>query len=214
MSNHSAVGLKTPLYSGGRIAAIAALLAFVPVLGLLIGQGFGGQVDWTISQLTVLHGDASDGLWATGLKTLTWLGHFGPRTTIAALLAILVYRWRGPLGAAILLGCSLLASGYSSLLKAIFDRPRPDIIPHLDAVTSASFPSGHATGATVLYVMLAMLVPPKFRVAAWIFAVVMISLMSISRLALGVHWMTDLLGGVAIGVAFALLARPFIAWRA
>lgn len=214
MQNSAELKPASSLYNGAQILAIAALLSFVPILGWLIGRGFGGQTDWVISQLLVLHGDAADGAWAAVLQFVTWIGHFGPRTAMVALLALLVYRWRGAMGAAAFLGFSLLSSGYSSLLKTIFDRPRPDIIAHLDAVSSASYPSGHAAGATVLYVMLAMAVPSQFRVAAWILAVVMISLMSISRLALGVHWMTDIVGGLAIGMAFALLARPFIAWRA
>lgn len=201
-------------YSGTISALIIALLLFVPLLGWLISKGVGGQMDWLVSQLLVLHGDAADGAWADLLKAVTWLGHFGPRTAMVLLLAYWVFRLRGAVGAGMLVACSVLASGYSSLFKVIFDRERPDIIPHLDAVTSASYPSGHATGAMFLYLALVMVLPPRYRAVAGAFAAVMVGLMSISRLALGVHWLTDIIGGLAIGLAFALLARPFIAWRA
>ncbi len=212
--HHRAIPATGPRYGVAQISVIIALLLFVPLLGWLVSRGVGGQMDWLVSQLLVLHGDAAHGTWAQILQAVTWMGHFGPRTATVLVLALFVYRMRGLVGAAALLLCSLLASGYSSVFKAIFDRERPDIIPHLDAVSSASYPSGHATGAMVLYAMLAMIVPPAYRVAAWILAVVMVSLMSISRLALGVHWLTDIFGGLAIGLAFALMARPFIVWRA
>ncbi|MCC2601014.1 phosphatase PAP2 family protein [Sphingopyxis yananensis] len=206
--------LGTAHYGHQHIALIMALLLFAPIFGWLISRGLGGQMDWLVSQLLSLHGDAAHGAWAKLLIAVTWLGHFGPRTAMALILAYYVYRIRGAVGAAVLLGCFFAASGYSSLLKAIFDRERPDIIVHLDHVSSASYPSGHAAGAMVIMVMLATIVPPRFRSLAWVIALLWVGLMSISRLALGVHWLTDIIGGLAIGLGFALLARPFIQWRA
>lgn len=187
-----------------------ALLLFVPLLGWMVAQGWTDQWDWNISEQLSLRGDDRTGLWAQWLQGVTWIGHFGPRSTIAILLALLIYHWRGLLAAAVFCITPFLASGYSSLFKALFDRPRPNLIAHLDSVSSASYPSGHATGAVLLYLIFAMAVPRAWRWPAALLAAIMIIMMAISRLSLGVHWATDIIGGICVGLGFALLARPYL----
>jgi undecaprenyl-diphosphatase len=98
---------------------------------------------------------------------------------------------------------------FSHLLKMGFDRPRPDLVPHRQQVYTSSFPSGHSMGATLTFLTLAALlsrVEKSRRTQLFLLSVAMgMSLMvGLSRVYLGVHWPTDVLGGWAMGTAWAL----------
>lgn len=94
-------------------------------------------------------------------------------------------------------------------LKNAFDRPRPDIVPALTEGLSASFPSGHALTAAVVYLTLgAMLAAatPRLHVKIYLLSIALFltGLVGITRIYLGVHYPTDVLAGWCIGAAWAL----------
>jgi undecaprenyl-diphosphatase len=134
--------------------------------------------------------------------------------TVAALgFMLLNRRWGGAIFVLVsVVGGALISSG----LKNLFDRPRPDLVPHAVEVTSASFPSGHSLLAMVTYLTLGALlaeVQPKPRFKAYIlfWAIALSLLVGASRVYLGVHWPTDVLAGWCIGSAWALLCGS-VAW--
>jgi membrane-associated phospholipid phosphatase len=97
-------------------------------------------------------------------------------------------------------------------VKLLVGRPRPPVAFALAAASGYSFPSGHATDAAAVYGMLAALLAaasPSWRrkVTVWAVMVGVIGAVGLSRMYLGVHWLTDVLGGFALGGAwlFALL---------
>lgn len=97
----------------------------------------------------------------------------------------------------------------STVLKHWFERARPDLVPHEVIVSNASFPSGHAFGAAMVYLTLAALLtlrlqPRAARVILLALAIGLALAVGVSRVALGVHWPSDVLAGWAAGSGWAL----------
>ena len=189
----------------------AALLLMVILLGFAAGAGWSDGADRLISHALSLRVDESSAAFIAFMQWTSWIGGSTPRWIIVILMCGLVWRWRGPRCAVGLGGASLLSNLASSLLKLGFGRARPDLIDHLDYQTSFSYPSGHATSAAAVYLMLAWLAPPRWRGFAWALAFAMILLNGVSRIMLGVHWASDIVGGTMLGAAFALLSIWWVA---
>lgn len=98
----------------------------------------------------------------------------------------------------------------SQILKRVFERPRPDLVPHMVEVSTASFPSGHAMGSAVVWLtlgaMLARFLPrTRLRIYVMGLAVTITGLVGLTRVYLGVHWPTDVISGWTAGAVWALL---------
>lgn len=112
----------------------------------------------------------------------------------------------------------LLGGVISTAVKVLVDRPRPE---HDEPITEAfgkSFPSGHAMTSTVAYgtLLLAFMpfIPPRRRRAAVAGYVLLVLLISASRLGLGVHYLSDVLGGIVLGAAWLCVSvATFRVWR-
>lgn len=98
----------------------------------------------------------------------------------------------------------------NAMLKLLFNRSRPDVVPHLREVMTLSFPSGHAmTSAAVFLTLGALLMRiSDRRLTRWYcmgVAMTATGLVGASRVYLGVHYPTDVLAGWLIGLSWALL---------
>ncbi|MFL9683677.1 phosphatase PAP2 family protein [Streptomyces sp. KL110A] len=140
------------------------------------------------------------------------------RLLVAALVVWLLTRraWRLAAWA----GVTATAGGLIGLLvKNVVERARPHLPDPVSHAPGFSFPSGHAMTATtscaVLLLVLLPLVPPSRRLLAWTLAVISVVGVGFTRVALGVHWVSDVVGGWLLGLAVVTATTlAFEAWRA
>ncbi len=140
-------------------------------------------------------------------------------TVAIVLLAIAVVR-RNPRDIAFLSALLILRSA-TTLLKGVFDSPRPtrDMAEVLETFQGYGFPSGHAvTSATALgglaFLLARHFESPSVRwciVGFWLLGVAMTGY---ARIWVGAHWLTDVVGGSLYGIAIVLLAANISAWAA
>lgn len=128
-------------------------------------------------------------------------------TVIGVTAALFAGRWRLALAGLVSVSSGMLVM---NLLKSGYNRPRPDLVRHAAFVHDASFPSGHATMSAVVYLTLGIILaqsqPRKgVRIFAVTLSVLITMLVGISRVYLGVHWPTDVIGGWALGTVWAVL---------
>ena len=203
-SPESYLGLQLTL---GALALICASWVFggiaedvvsgdpLTLVDVQLAQWFRTQVTASLTPLmfavTDLHGPA--GVTIMGLMMAAWLAWRRNWYWLVSLVAVL------PLGMAI-----------NSLMKYAFQRARPSLEAPVLVLTSYSFPSGHVAGATLLYGMLIALVYSgtpawRWRSLAALGAGLMVVLVAMSRMYLGVHYLSDVLAAFAEGVAWLAL---------
>jgi undecaprenyl-diphosphatase len=143
----------------------------------------------------------------TVVKAITWLGSDGVLWTVTGAAVVLLAvrkRWR--------LAVYLLVTGAGALimdpvLKSLVGRARPVVAHPVAHGTGNSFPSGHSLGSIVCYGALLLVFIPAIRPGRWrrafIAAIaVLVALIGISRVLLGVHYLSDVLGAWALGVTW------------
>ncbi|MFJ8160506.1 phosphatase PAP2 family protein [Streptomyces sp. NPDC096136] len=126
------------------------------------------------------------------------------RLLVAALVVWLLLR--GAVRLALWAAVTAMAGGLlGALAKGVVARARPDLPDPVSHAPGFAFPSGHAMTATtscaVLLLVLLPLAPRRRRPLLWVLAVVSVVGVGYTRVALGVHWVSDVLGGWLLGLA-------------
>ncbi|MDI4665738.1 phosphatase PAP2 family protein [Xanthobacter autotrophicus] len=197
-----------------------AFYVFVKVADEVV-EGDTGRLDRDLILALRNPADPSDPLGPPWLEEMmrdfTAMGGTGVLTllTILVVLFLLMTRKRH---SALLVAFSVAGgTALSQLLKWGFDRPRPDFVPHGMSVYSQSFPSGHAMLSAVVYLTLGALLArtqARTRVKVYLLgaAAALTVIVGVSRIYLGVHWPTDVLGGWALGAAWAFSCWLLMVW--
>ncbi|OCJ04518.1 acid phosphatase [Rhizobium sp. AC27/96] len=203
-------------------ALSGGILLFVYLTGEVIEgstKGFDEAILLALRQPNELSTPIGPGWLTHAVKDITSLGGTTVLTLMTVLVTIYLLLDRRRAIAIFVLASVLGGWALSTMLKLGVARPRPDIVPHLVEVNDLSFPSGHAMVSAVTYLTLAALISGTrryrstrlFIVAVGILLTLMIGM---SRLYLGVHYPTDVLGGWCAGATWALgcwlIARRFI----
>ena len=198
----------------GWLAGVAAVLwGFVHLANRLLGndpRGFDQAVLLSLRNPTDLADPIGPPWLELFARDITSLGSISVLTLVtlcACGFLLMVRKRRTALVLLIAVGGGLLLSFG---LKDLFDRPRPDLVPHAVQVATQSFPSSHAMMSAVIYLTLGALLArtqPRRQVKAYLLgtAVLLTLLIGTSRVYLGVHWPTDVLAGWWAGAAWAML---------
>ncbi|MDQ3979057.1 MAG: phosphatase PAP2 family protein [Actinomycetota bacterium] len=207
-------GLRLTLFG------FALVLVVVPFSTLLFQVVAGGT-------LTRLDGSLADRLndWVhrspalvDGLVFVSWLGRPLSLTVLVGAAAVWAWR-RGQRRLAVFLVVTSIGGGLvDSGVKILVDRPRPVVDHPVITPFGKSFPSGHAMSSLVSYgaVLLALLpvLPRRWRLPAVLFTGLLVLAIGSSRILLGVHFLTDVLAGYVLGLAWLVGAvAVFEIWR-
>jgi undecaprenyl-diphosphatase len=143
------------------------------------------------------------------LEVLTAPGSWWFRALVFIPALVLLLRRRLWWTAAWMVSAIGLVGPVTTLLKEYFGRVRPDFAEGGARLDSLSYPSGHASGiATLVTVALILAWPlaqPHVRRWALVVGVVVVLVVGLTRMWLGVHFLSDVVGGWALGVGWSLL---------
>ena len=146
--------------------------------------------------------------WLTSvLRVITWLGSTAviiPLGVIAGVFFVLRRRQWQPL--ALLAAAVAGAVSLYDIVKPLIGRPRPPPAIWIGHFSGAAFPSGHAAQSVAFYAMLAIVLgagrSPRAKTVLWSAAALVALAVGGSRIYLGAHWLTDVLGGYALGASW------------
>jgi membrane protein DedA with SNARE-associated domain/membrane-associated phospholipid phosphatase len=214
MRPSAALGLSL---TAGFTATLLLGTAFVVLASKVAGEHLLRDLDQPVLHWLVRHRSPA---FTTAMKVVTTLGSLPVLTGIALVigLALWVAPARGTPRALLIEAVTTAgAVGLWVVMKALVARPRPPASAWLVGAGSWSFPSGHATQAMAVLggsAALAAAASKRWsaKAAEWAAALLLIAAVGFSRLYLGVQWLTDVLGGLALGALW--LGLVLIAVRA
>jgi membrane-associated phospholipid phosphatase len=193
-------------------AATGLALTVALALIFLAALAFGAVSDMVTSRTGLYQYDAAVAGWgarnATTASTrllgwLTWLGGTAVVLPLAVLLGAL--EWLRRRRAAVLAFMLLVVLGQNLIVngvKLLVERERPPV-PHLADASGFSFPSGHSAAAAATWAAVALVLgrgrPWRAKALLAAAAAAVAAAVAASRVLLGVHWVTDVVGGVAMG---------------
>jgi membrane-associated phospholipid phosphatase len=155
--------------------------------------------------------------FVTAMKVLSAAGSWPVYSLIFAGMATRLLLTRRPRLAMFVAVTPLTSSGLNTLTKTVVGRPRPQLPNSVASASGLSFPSGHAQAAMVTALILSIVLLPacqgRSRQVAMSLAVGFVLAVGLSRVALGVHYVTDVLAGFALGAAWVVLLSTLLLSR-
>lgn len=207
-------GLRVTLF------ALATLLVILPFSFLLVqvtSEGPLTETDRAIADAVYRVFRPSDVL-VSAAKVVSFLG--SPPWFYATIGAAALFFWlrKSKRISIYLVVTNLVGGAIDTVVKVAVDRPRPDFQDPIADAFGKSFPSGHAMASTVGYgtLLLAVmpLIPSRWRPVAIGGYVTIVAMIAFSRLGLGVHYFSDVLGGFVLGLSWLCVGTAaFSIWR-
>ncbi len=184
------------------LAVVAHTVAYFPI-DLTITRAVQGD-----------HGQLFDRL----MYVISWLGFF-PQVALLSAVAVLALFFSGLRWEAVSLLFATGSSGVGALVKLVVFRPRPsaDLVHVFGQLPSSGFPSGHVLSATafcgfLVFLSFTLLKPSAGRTTLLVALSVFIASMGLSRIYLGQHWFSDVMGAYLFGSLWLALTIRFYRW--
>jgi undecaprenyl-diphosphatase len=162
------------------------------------------SVDGRVHDWAVSHRSPADTIFFNVMSTVGAPSGVAVIVTVVAVVLAFLRRWRWVL----YLGVTTIGGGLLDMeLKRYFARARPAVAEALRQAHGFSFPSGHTMGSTVAFGALAYLAYRAAKswpaaAAALAFGITFVSAVAVSRVYLGVHWVSDVLAGITAGLVW------------
>jgi undecaprenyl-diphosphatase len=198
---YTSVGI---LLVAGAAVAILGTVAFA-ALGLHVRSGATQAFDVAVMRWMGAHQTKA---LSYAAEQLTHLGTGIVVLAVVGVAALLLWNTAHKHSARLLLAAVAGNIVLNNVLKLLFDRPRPDVFVWQTTALSSSFPSGHAMSATVCYGTVAYLAA-RLQKHHWARALtlgsaaLLILLICVTRMYLGVHYPSDVIAGMLVGLAWA-----------
>ncbi|MFC5825263.1 phosphatase PAP2 family protein [Nonomuraea insulae] len=200
------------------LAGLAAALVMIPFNLLLVVarrpvNALDAGAAWNLHEYALAHPDVTRLL-------IVWTDLFGPwpwRIAVITYAAWLLHKGAPRLAAWAV--TTVTVGGLLGLaLKIILARARPHLPDPVALAPGDSFPSGHTVNVTLGAGVIVLLVLPMLsrweKVLAWVLACFLVVSVGYTRIALGVHWVSDVAAGIVLGVAvIAATTAAFETWR-
>ena len=189
---------------GGAIIAITATIGFAELAEHVLA---GGTQAFDVAILQWLHAHQHPQVTQLMIE-MTYLGTGSVVIMVVGVAALFLWHTEHKYSAKLLLAATIGNILLNGTLKLIYHRARPSVFEWQTTAVSSSFPSGHAMSATVVYGTVAYLVI-RLQQSIWaksltfIAAALTILLVCLTRLYLGVHYPSDVIGGIIVGLAWA-----------
>jgi len=193
---------RRALLTGALCASTAALLLYgLVAAGTPAVARLDSAVLTSCTQLT-----AGRPALVVALKVLSALTVPLGLMTVAALIAVVLFRRRQPVSAIFMLATTMVGVELAPMVKAVVQRPRPAVLDPVAGAGGSSFPSGHALSVTVLVLtgvgLLSQVSSGRPRRAMKALGLALLTSVCAARVILAVHYLTDVLAGVLIGLAW------------
>ncbi len=187
-------------------AYLAVDLSMSPERGVVVD-------DPTISNYLMHH---PEGLLTNVWLGITLIGNGVPLILITLAFVVYLIRDHHVQMAIALILTAGTGEAVNEILKLLFHRARPAWVPALVHPAGYSFPSGHSMGSMIVYgfMIYALLTTQQGRWRYWVSAglAVLIALIATSRVVLGAHWLTDVIGGLAAGLVWLVICISVADW--
>lgn len=216
---------QNPLRKLGQLIAFHRLLVIAltcwtafACTAILMVMGYTARLDaWSLlafrdAPALTLSGPA----WlSVAIRDMTALGGFSVRNLLAIMAMAILLTLRRHRQVLVVLTAIVSGMLLEYWLKECFGRPRPAIVPHLMSINGNSFPSGHVFNGSVVYISIALAFAGMSRKTTTRLmimgtAIATCIMIGTTRVALGVHYLTDAVAGLVGGAGWALLVYALL----